>query len=541
LYLAMGLSCIGALFLTTAYVGPATPVCESTYTSKTTVACGDQDPVVLLQSGVSVTGARLTRTVGRSAQSGSFPKSSPLFATRTDSAHRSSAPFVEFGVSLLLIMANSIFLVVLYLVRRKDESHIRLAGCTPANYMPAHQQILMLFFVVFMFACTDQYLASVPDIARDLNSSVASVSATVQTNWVIKGVCSIFIGAISDRTGRRPCMILCSVSLAIATGICAMAPNMPLFMFGRVFQGIGESGVTVCFATTRDCFDDEKLRLELIGLLMLMVALVPILAPAAGGLLASWVGWRWSFVILFNVGLFLIVAVYVFQKETAPSRTGDQARQESVLSGLLHIWTLMKDRYLATLIFGSSVGFASIIMLLDCVNGYVMETQYDKPVEIASLFIGSFGLAIFAGGVLTLMITGIGPLRTIRVFMLLAIIPIATALIVARFSEFSAWLFMIPFYVFAFWGMPFSSCTQVLILHPYKGQSGAVSGLFQSFAQVAGAAVSAIGTQVAVQHQAHGVLCFAAAMILLSAIVFWIGFGLYPPDWAFEVEAASEK
>jgi len=580
----MALSCISALLLTTAYVGSATPVCESTYTSSTTVACDNKDLVLFLQFGASVSDARLTRVISQSAQSGSFSQSSPLLAKLTDSAHSSSAPFVQFAgvfggtvihnhgthsyedraalrpssqVALVVIVANSLILVGLYLVRsaflsaRAQSLNLqawtesafesqRPASSASTNYMPAPEIILMLCSVVFMFACTDQYLGSMPDMAQDLNSSVASVSATIQTNWVIKGVCSLFIGAISDHIGRRPCILFCAMSLTIATAICAGAPNMPCFMFGRVFQGVGEGGVTVYFAVVRDYFDDEQLRLEVTSLGILVIALVPILAPCAGGLLASWVGWRSSFVILFNAGLYLLVAVYMIQKESAPSCTGGQA-QGSMLAELSQIWNLIVNRYLATLIFAAGFGFTAVTMILDCVNGYVMETQYGKSVVEASLFIGSYGFSILAGGMLTLTIASMRPLRTVRVFMLLVIIPIAFPLIVARFLEFSPWWFMSAFYVHAFWGMTFSSSANVLLLQPYKGQSGAVSGIAQSFSQIVGAAVSAIGTQVAVQHQAHGVLCFSAAIVLFSAIVFWIGFGLHPPDWAFEAVHDGEK
>ena len=66
-----------------------------------------------------------------------------------------------------------------------------------------------------IYASTDQFVPSMPQMEKDLATSQGLMTATVQINWVVKALFALLAG-LSDRTGRRcvalPCMMLLSAT-----------------------------------------------------------------------------------------------------------------------------------------------------------------------------------------------------------------------------------------------------------------------------------------------------------------------------------------
>jgi len=220
-----------------------------------------------------------------------------------------------------------------------------------------------------------------------------------------------------------------------------------------------------------------------------------------------------------------------------------QLAKQGLMDEFRKIWKVVNNRHLATLIFSASAAFWSIAMTNDSVTGLVLRGQFHQSVVHSSLLIGSFGIAILLGGMLTETVANLGPLRVCRICMVLVTIPVAYSLIVAFLLPSSAWWYMSVFYVAGIWGMPFNASSDTLILHPLKDMSGMFAGIKLSVSTIIGSAVAIIGTRVAIAHGQFGVYCFTIALMSSSAIVFWIGFGMRPPDWAFEAQngAGDEK
>src|SRR5260370_41882163 len=66
------------------------------------------------------------------------------------------------------------------------------------------------------------------------------------------------LGALSDRYGRRPVLILSAFGLGIDYIIMALAPNLTCLFIGRVVSGITSASFTVSFAYGADTTPVEK-------------------------------------------------------------------------------------------------------------------------------------------------------------------------------------------------------------------------------------------------------------------------------------------
>jgi DHA1 family tetracycline resistance protein-like MFS transporter len=97
-------------------------------------------------------------------------------------------------------------------------------------------------------------------------------------------LCSPIIGALSDRYGRRPIMLLSCFGLGVDYIVMALAPSLRWLFVGRVFSGITTSNISTAFAYVTDITPPEK-RAKQFGLIGAVFGLGFIIGPAVGGFL----------------------------------------------------------------------------------------------------------------------------------------------------------------------------------------------------------------------------------------------------------------
>ena len=95
------------------------------------------------------------------------------------------------------------------------------------------------------------------------------------------------MGALSDRFGRRPVLLVSMFFTCIEYLIMAMAPNVGWLVAGRALTGITGASMTVATAYIADITPPE-LRAPNFGISGAAFGLGFILGPAAGGLLSAW-------------------------------------------------------------------------------------------------------------------------------------------------------------------------------------------------------------------------------------------------------------
>src|SRR5579872_6641662 len=149
---------------------------------------------------------------------------------------------------------------------------------------------------------TDMYLPSLPNIARELAASEAQVQLTISSYLFGFAVGQILYGPVSDRHGRKPVLlaaigIYCAASLA-----CALSTSIETLIVARAFQALGGSGgIVLARAVVRDLYSGSRAAREL-SLIGSVMALAPVLAPIAGGVLQTGFGWRSIFFTLVAAG-----------------------------------------------------------------------------------------------------------------------------------------------------------------------------------------------------------------------------------------------
>jgi MFS transporter, DHA1 family, tetracycline resistance protein len=97
---------------------------------------------------------------------------------------------------------------------------------------------------------------------------------------------SPMFGALSDRFGRRPIVLMSNFGLAFDYVLMALAPSLWWLFLGRLISGITAASVTTAFAYIADVTAPEK-RAAAFGLIGAAFGAGFVLGPAIGGLLGG--------------------------------------------------------------------------------------------------------------------------------------------------------------------------------------------------------------------------------------------------------------
>ncbi len=161
-----------------------------------------------------------------------------------------------------------------------------------------------------------------PGLARSFGTDYATIQLTLTLYLVTVAVIQLIVGPVSDRIGRRPC-VLAAVGLFIAGSLIgAVAPNIETLLLARVVQAMGGG---TCFALSRAIIRDTASQDEaasLIGYVTMAMVVSPMVAPLIGGFLDARYGWRSVFLATLALALPVALATYWFLLETTRRGAG---------------------------------------------------------------------------------------------------------------------------------------------------------------------------------------------------------------------------
>ncbi|MFN7004111.1 MAG: multidrug effflux MFS transporter [Roseinatronobacter sp.] len=175
----------------------------------------------------------------------------------------------------------------------------------PARYLDRftapHVTTLILLAGISAMAM-NIFLPSLPGMALHFEVDYAVMQLSVATYLAMSAVLQVLIGPLSDKIGRRP-VILWGVGLfCLATLGCLFAPNATVFLIFRGFQAVIAVAMVLSRAVVRDMYSQDRAA-SMIGYVTMGMAVVPMVAPAIGGILEDAFGWRANFTMLLACGL----------------------------------------------------------------------------------------------------------------------------------------------------------------------------------------------------------------------------------------------
>lgn len=98
----------------------------------------------------------------------------------------------------------------------------------------------------------------------------------------------LFWGQLSDRIGRRPCMLLGIICYTFASLACALSPSIWVLLAMRMVQAFGVSvGSVITQTMMRESYSAEQ-RHHAFAIIGIALSSVSALGPLIGGYINHW-------------------------------------------------------------------------------------------------------------------------------------------------------------------------------------------------------------------------------------------------------------
>jgi EmrB/QacA subfamily drug resistance transporter len=147
---------------------------------------------------------------------------------------------------------------------------------------------------------------SLPSIARDLHGEFTDVEWVVSSYILAFAAILIPAGAIADRLGRRRTLMAGLSIFTLASLLCGLAPSLAVLNGARALQGFGAAFMlSSALAVIANGIKPQE-RVAVYAFWGTIMGLAPSLGPVVGGLVTSYVGWRWAFLVNLPIGFGLI-------------------------------------------------------------------------------------------------------------------------------------------------------------------------------------------------------------------------------------------
>jgi EmrB/QacA subfamily drug resistance transporter len=163
-------------------------------------------------------------------------------------------------------------------------------------------------------------ITALPAISRSLGEAPARLGLTL-TAYVAALIIALPLGGwASDRFSARRAYSLAALVFTIASILCGLADTFPELVAARILQGFGGALMgTVGQVVILSSFPrDRTLRINVYISLASQVA--PMVGPLIGGVLTTYLSWRWIFFVNLPVGLLVVALAARLFPAHAPRR-----------------------------------------------------------------------------------------------------------------------------------------------------------------------------------------------------------------------------
>ncbi|HYV96498.1 MAG TPA: TCR/Tet family MFS transporter [Gemmatimonadaceae bacterium] len=312
-------------------------------------------------------------------------------------------------------------------------------------------------------------------------AGAAHIIGTFGTVWALmQFFCAPILGALSDRFGRRPVILLSNVGLGADFLFMALAPTLGWLFVGRVISGITSSVYPTAGAYIADVTPPDK-RAHRFGLLGVAFGIGFIIGPALGGLVGSY-NLRAPFWIA--GGLSLANALYgyfVLPESLTPDKRATRfSWQRANPVGSLKL--LRSHPELSGL---AIVGVLYILAHLSLPTMFVLYADYrygwnERAVGLVLALVG-FCAMIVQGGLIGRIVRAFGERRAL----LGGLVSGAVAFVVYAWAPKGS-LFLIGVPIYAFFGLVTPSTQALMSRRVQPHEQGQLQGANASLAGITG-------------------------------------------------------
>jgi EmrB/QacA subfamily drug resistance transporter len=198
---------------------------------------------------------------------------------------------------------------------------------------------------------------ALPPIARSLNATFSDLQWVIDAYALALATCVLTAGSLADLYGRKRLFVTGIVLFTAASAACGAAWDPLFLIIARGVQGLGGA---IMFATALALISQEfhgRERGTAFGIWGATIGAAVAVGPLAGGMLTTWISWRWIFFVNIPIG---VAAVALAMRQLHESSDPEHSRLDPL--GLVTLTVGLLALILA-LIEGNRHGWASGLIL----------------------------------------------------------------------------------------------------------------------------------------------------------------------------------
>jgi EmrB/QacA subfamily drug resistance transporter len=171
---------------------------------------------------------------------------------------------------------------------------------------------------------------AIPDMRRGLHASLPEIGWVINAYIIVLAVLMITSGRLGDLRGRRNLFIAGVAVFTLASAASGIAQNAGELIAARAVQGLGAAMLLPQTMAIIIAIFPAHRRGAALGVWGGVAGLATIAGPTVGGVLVTWLGWRWIFFVNIPVGVITMLLAVVIIPEVRSGR-----RQPLDLPGVL--------------------------------------------------------------------------------------------------------------------------------------------------------------------------------------------------------------
>jgi len=295
---------------------------------------------------------------------------------------------------------------------------------------------------------------------------------------VMQFVFSPILGALSDRFGRRPVLLLSLAGTLVDYLVMALTPLGWVLVVGRAMAGITSANMAVASAYITDITPPEQ-RAQRFGLVGAVMSMGFIVGPVIGGVMGAW--WlRSPFLIaaLFN-GLNLAVALFILPESRKASDEPFDFKQLNPLAPLVWLWNFkpLLPMVIVSVVFGLIAAVPGTIWVLYGAERFGWDSVH-MGISLSVFGVSGALAQAFLVGPLTKRFGDLGTLMIGAAFDALAYTLMAFA--------YQSWMGYAVAPLFALGGVAMPALQSLLTSRVSDDQQGQLQGVLASLMSLAG-------------------------------------------------------
>lgn len=262
----------------------------------------------------------------------------------------------------------------------------------PHNNQPTVNKHALVFGLISVFLIGIGFsiiTPVIPFLVQPYITNPGDQAMVVTLLMSVYAICMFFsapvLGALSDRYGRRPILIVSLLGAAIGFFVFGIGGALWVLFAGRIIEGITGGSISTIFAYFADITPPEN-RTKYFGWVSAMAGAGSIMGPTIGGLLATNFGYTAPLYFGAIIALLNMVYGYFFMPESLDAKNRLQEITPARLNPFIQLFNILSIKNLNRLLIAAFLLWIPSGSMQAIMSQFTIDTFNWKPAIIGLVF-----------------------------------------------------------------------------------------------------------------------------------------------------------